>query len=56
MTGPLDKPSAALKGMLDRLSPRQRQYAMLGAVLACGVGLLWLIFASTDSSPKGIAA
>ena len=56
MTGPLDRPSAALKGMLERLSPRQRQYAMLGAVLAGGVGLLWLIFASTDGGPKGIAA
>jgi conjugal transfer pilus assembly protein TraB len=50
-------PTAALRGALHRalesLSPKQRQYAMLGAVLAGGVGLLWLIFASTDSGPSG---
>jgi len=37
--------------LLQRLSPRQRQYAMLGALLAGGVGLLWSIFAFTASSP-----
>jgi conjugal transfer pilus assembly protein TraB len=37
--------------LLQRLSPRQRQYAMLGALMAGGVGLLWSIFAFTASSP-----
>jgi len=37
--------------LLQHLSPRQRQYAMLGALLAGGVGLLWSIFAFTASSP-----
>lgn len=37
--------------LLLRLSPRQRQYAMLGALMAGGVGLLWSIFAFTASSP-----
>jgi conjugal transfer pilus assembly protein TraB len=50
-------PTAALRGTLnralERMSPKQRQYAMLGAILAGGVGLLWLIFASSDSGSKG---
>ena len=32
-----------MHGMAERLSPRQRQYALLGLILAGGVGLLWLI-------------
>jgi conjugal transfer pilus assembly protein TraB len=50
----------ALRGLPQRLSqhlsPRQRQYAMLGALLAGGVGLLWLIFAFTGNPPKTGAA
>ena len=38
--------------VLQSLSPRQRQYAFLGAILAVGVALLWLIFAFTDSGAK----
>ena len=41
--------------LLQRLSPRQRQYAMLGALMAGGVGLLWSIFAFTASSPPARA-
>ena len=52
MSGPAARPAAALRSALDRLSPRQRQYALLAAILAGGVGLLWLIFASTDHGPK----
>jgi conjugal transfer pilus assembly protein TraB len=44
---PRNNPFAATRGLVDRLSPRQRQYALLGAILAGGVGLLWLIFAMT---------
>ncbi|MBA4178551.1 MAG: conjugal transfer protein TraB [Leptothrix sp. (in: Bacteria)] len=57
MSPRIGNPVAALRGTLnrtlERLSPRQRQYAMLGAILAGGVGLLWLIFASTDSGSTG---
>jgi conjugal transfer pilus assembly protein TraB len=42
--------------LLQHLSPRQRQYAMLGALLAGGVGLLWSIFAFTASSPPASTA
>ncbi len=42
----------ALRALLERLSPRQRQYAMLGAIVASGVGILWLIFAFTGSSTR----
>jgi conjugal transfer pilus assembly protein TraB len=52
MSGPASRPVAALSGALERLSPRQRQFALLAAILAGGVGLLWLIFASSDSGPK----
>jgi len=44
---PRNNPFAATRSLVDRLSPRQRQYALLGAILAGGVGLLWLIFALT---------
>ncbi len=39
----------SLGGVLQGMSPRQRQYATLGAILVVGVGLLWLIFALTDT-------
>ncbi len=42
----------AIRGLLDRLSPRQRQYALLAAILAGGIGLLWMIFSFAGSSPK----
>ena len=63
MTTP-QQPFQALRGLpqrlsqhvLQHLSPRQRQYAMLSALLAGGVGLLWLIFAFTGNPPKTGAA
>ena len=44
--------------LLDRLSPRQRQYALLAAILGGGIGLLWLIFSfsTTNHQPHGRAA
>ena len=51
MNAPGANPVATLRGVLDRLSPKQRQYAMLAAILLGGVGMLWLIFAFTDSGP-----
>ena len=39
----------ALRDVLQRLAPRQRQYAFLAALLAGGVGVLWVIFAATGS-------
>ncbi len=52
MSGPVASPATALRGALDRLSPRQRQYALLTAILAGGVGLLWMIFASSENGAK----
>ncbi|MFY9327081.1 MAG: TrbI/VirB10 family protein [Georgfuchsia sp.] len=43
---------------MQHLSPKQRQYAMLGTLLAGGVGLLWLIFAfagNTNTAKTGTA-
>lgn len=34
-------------GLVERLSPRQRQYALLAGLMAAGIGLLWLVFALT---------
>lgn len=45
-----------VQGLLERLSPRQRQYATLVSILVCGVGLLWLIFALTDTRSKAADA
>lgn len=55
--GAVSRLKTALSGSLGRvlqgMSPRQRQYATLGAILVVGVGLLWLIFALTDTrSPQ----
>jgi conjugal transfer pilus assembly protein TraB len=41
---------------LARLSPRQRQYATLAAIVAAGVGLLWLVFGLSATAPAGPAA
>ncbi|WP_407277675.1 TrbI/VirB10 family protein [Aromatoleum evansii] len=46
------QPAHALRALQERLSPKQRQYAMLGAIVAGGVGILWLIFAFTGSSAR----
>jgi conjugal transfer pilus assembly protein TraB len=43
---------SALRGALERLTPRQRQYAALAALLLCGVGALWAVFAFSDGGPK----
>lgn len=39
----------------ERLSPRQRQFMLLGAILASGIGLLWLVFSfsGSDTPAKG---
>ena len=48
-------PGYAVRGWLERLSPRQRQYALLAAILGGGIGLLWMIFsfAGIDTKPHG---
>lgn len=46
---------APIRSLVERLTPRQRQYAMLGAILLGGVGLLWLVFAFAESAPSGQA-
>lgn len=47
---------APLTSALNRLSPKQRQYAMLGAIMTVGIGALWAVFALTDNSPKPAAS
>ncbi|MBB4730478.1 TraB/VirB10 family protein [Xanthomonas arboricola] len=40
--------SEKVRGLLERLTPQQRQYALLAALLVAGIGTLWLIFALAD--------
>lgn len=56
MSATFGSPLAALRDVLVRLSPRQRQYATLAGILLGGVGMLWLIFAFTDNGPKDKSA
>lgn len=57
MVWPLPPSAAALRQsatrfgaqLAERLTPRQRQFALLAVIVAAGVGLLWLIFASRDA-------
>ena len=44
--------NSAIRSLLARLSPKQRQYATLAAILVVGVGALWLILSLTDNRPK----
>lgn len=44
---------APMRSLVERMTPRQRQYAMLSAILLGGVGLLWLVFAFAESAPSG---
>lgn len=46
-----ERAGSALRGIAERLSPRQRQYALLGLILVAGVGLLWMILTLTASPP-----
>ena len=56
MSGAVPRPVAEMREVvlraLDRLSPRQRQYAMLSAILVVGIGLLWLVLASNGNAEK----
>lgn len=45
-------PGYAVRSWLERLSPRQRQYALLAAILGGGIGLLWMIFSFAGSGTK----
>jgi conjugal transfer pilus assembly protein TraB len=39
-------------GLVQRLSPRQRQFALLAAIVAGGVLLLWLVFSFSAAQPS----
>ncbi len=41
-----------INNAIARLSPKQRQYAALAAIMACGVGALWAVFAFTGNNTK----
>jgi conjugal transfer pilus assembly protein TraB len=43
---------APLRELLQRLSPRQRQWGMLLVIVAGGMSLLWLVFTFSEAGPK----
>lgn len=44
-----ERAGEVLRNVVERLSPRQRQYGLLGLILVGGVGLLWLILELTSA-------
>lgn len=48
--------AAAWRKALQQLSPKQRQFAMLAAILFVGVGVLWLVFAFSGDDTSASAA
>lgn len=48
MNTPSEKIATLVPTLWERLSPRQRQYALLILLVFGGIGLLWLAFALTD--------
>lgn len=44
--------TSKLSSAIGRLTPKQRQYAVLAAIMACGVGALWAVFAFTGGATK----
>lgn len=52
----IDMARAMARRVLARLTPKQRQYAALAAIIACGVGALWLVFALTGGSTRNTAS
>ena len=52
MSAPPPRTVEKLRGMVERLSPQQRQYALLAGLLLAGLGALWLVFALADNSEE----
>ena len=44
------------RAVFEKLSPKQRQYAALGVIVAVCVGVLWVMLAANSSSSKPTAA
>jgi conjugal transfer pilus assembly protein TraB len=44
--------TSKLRSAVERLTPKQRQFAALGAIMASGVGTLWAVFAFTGGGAR----
>lgn len=44
--------TSKLRSAVERLTPKQRQYAALAAIMASGVGTLWAVFAFTGGGAR----
>ena len=44
--------TSKFRSAFGRLTPKQRQYATLAAIMGCGVGALWAVFAFTGGGTK----
>lgn len=47
--------TSKLRNAIGKLTPKQRQYAALAAIMGCGIGALWAVFSFNggDSKPAG---
>ena len=52
MNTPRPRTVEKLRGLVERLNPQQRQYALLAGLLLAGLSALWLVFALADSSKE----
>ena len=47
---------AQATAFVQKLTPRQRQWGMLGAILFAAVGVLWAVFSVTETRTGPVAA
>ncbi|RCW65099.1 TrbI/VirB10 family protein [Pseudorhodoferax soli] len=47
---PPSDPASPRERWLARMTPRQRQFALLAAIVAAGVALLWIVFSFSESA------
>ncbi|MCL2590067.1 MAG: TraB/VirB10 family protein [Betaproteobacteria bacterium] len=45
----------SVNALIERLTPRQRQFALLGLLMAVSVGILWLIFALDEKKAPALS-
>lgn len=48
--------ASTVRNLFARLTPKQRQYATLAAIMAVGVGALWAVFAFTGNASSAATA
>ncbi len=44
--------TSKLRSAIEKLTPKQRQYAALAAIMGCGIGALWAVFSFNGGDGK----